>query len=75
MEKTITSEFGFKETYQLIDASTKMSIFEGETIVTFRGEKETLTANNSHPPKHHSSTGRVNGKFPSVFGLKWVWIG
>ena len=74
MEMTIKGEWGFNETFMLVDASTKMPIHEGETICSFRGDKETLTASNTHPPKHSASTGRVNGKFPTVFNLKWVWV-
>ena len=61
--------------WELIDTETNLPVNIGDTITNFRGETEVLGEHGyNEPPRHEASTGRVHGKFPTVFNLKWVVV-
>ena len=53
----------------LVDANMKHVTF-GAIIKDFRGNLDEITSFN--PPHKASSSGRVNGYYPSVYGLQWI---
>jgi len=57
---------------QLIEESTGQVVNKGDVITTFRGE--TSIVRDVNPPHKPSSSGRVNGYYASVWGLKFVEV-
>lgn len=55
---------------QLINEKTGEVVNKGDIIVTFRGERSILRE--AYPPHKPSASGRVNGYYASVWGLKFV---
>lgn len=55
---------------QLIEELTGKVINKGDTIFTFRGEESIVR--DVYPPHKPSASGRVNGYYASVWGLKFV---
>ena len=59
-------------TYRLVTEDEMQPVSLGDAIVNFRDEETTLK--NAACPRHEASTGRVNGYYPSVYGLRWVEV-
>ncbi len=64
-----------KNGWTLVHARTGTPVQEGEEVLNFRGEADTLTG--GAPPHKPSSSGFVWTQggaefYPSVFDLKWV---
>tara|TARA_Y100000114_G_scaffold86296_1_gene79839 strand:- start:4599 stop:4799 length:201 start_codon:yes stop_codon:yes gene_type:complete len=56
----------------LVDANTGVEIKKGDAIVTFRGKSDEVRF--IEPPHKPSASGRVNGFYASVYGLKFVVV-
>ena len=52
----------------LVDGDDR-PVRQGSDITDFRGEVSVFES--AEIPRHSGSTGRVNNKYPSVFGLSW----
>ena len=64
-----------KDGWTLVHERTGVPVMEGDVVLDFRGEAETI--NGGRPPHKPSSGGFVwtaTGRelYPSVFDLKWV---
>ena len=56
----------------LIDITTGKQVKQGDPIVSFRGNKDTVRF--CEPPHKPSASGKVNGYYASVYNLKYVEI-
>lgn len=70
MSETIT-----KDGWALVHERTRQPVSDGEVVLDFRGDPETITG--GRPPHKPSSGGFVwtqagRELYPSVFDLKWV---
>jgi hypothetical protein len=55
---------------QLVNETTGVRVSTGDTITSFRGQQSIVR--DVEPPHKPSASGRVNGYYASVWGLKFV---
>ena len=55
---------------QLVNETTGVRVLIGDTITSFRGQRAIVRE--VEPPHKPSASGRVNGYYASVWGLKFV---